>query len=85
MRTAEKPEVLAEYFPGLFDMVACIFNCVEDGVDWPSPVVQGYIALIPKDEEDPEPEPTAKRPIAVPSVLYRLWAKLRFDDAMDNW
>ena len=40
---------------------------------WPSELLDGYVALIPKASGGSRPQD--QRPIAVLDVLYRLWAK----------
>jgi hypothetical protein len=78
-------KILLNWHPELFDDLAEILNVIEDCGRWPDAMVQGFVSLIPKDASDPEPTPTSLRPITILSAVYRLWARSRFDQAMDTW
>ena len=55
---------------------------------WPDEMCYAYTALVPKDQTQPEAQPTDFRPITVLSAVYRLWSKVRFDDALlwqEDW
>ncbi|CAE7437407.1 unnamed protein product [Symbiodinium sp. CCMP2592] len=80
-----RPEALtalARWYPQVFEALALILNYTEMNGVWPDEVSLAYTALVPKDETQPEAQPTAYRPISVLSAVYRLWSKVRFDDAL---
>ena len=68
------PIALWKAFPAeLHQRVAALFAQVEAHGSWPSELLEGYVALIPKASGGSRPQD--QRPIAVLDVLYRLWAK----------
>jgi len=69
---------LALWHPRVYEGLASILNYVETRGVWPSSLVKGYTALVPKDPGLEEPGPADFRPITVMSAVYRLWAWLRF-------
>ena len=58
-------------------------NHVEETGRWPRELTKAYVALVPKDDTLEEPMPTDYRPISVLSAIYRLWSKVRFEEALD--
>ena len=61
--------------PGQFlDRLAKFYNMVEKEGQWPPPLRQTLIALIPKDGAKTELE---LRPIGLTPIIYRLWMCIR--------
>ena len=54
-------QALARWHPALFESLAELFNAVEASGVWPAPLAEGFVAMLPKDPEDPEPTATAMR------------------------
>ena len=73
---------LAHWCPSIYDDLARILNYVEDTGEWPGDLEKAYTSLIPKTEDASEVGPLDFRPITVLSAIYRLWAKVRFADAL---
>jgi exonuclease III len=73
---------LALWHPGVYGGLASILNHIETKGVWPSALVKGYTALVPKDPSLEDPGPADFRPITVMSAVYRLWARLRFRTAL---
>ena len=72
-----KPKALSaltQWFPGLLDDSALIYNKVEATGRWPSAMLLAYTSLMPKDASRVEPKATDCWPITVLSGLYRLWS-----------
>ena len=53
--------------------VADLFTLIEDSGNWPDELLHAYVAMIPKAAGGSRPQD--QRPITVPDVLYRVWAK----------
>ena len=84
----ESLKSLAQWFPDLFHDLAIILNFVELSGQWPLAILEGYVALVPKDETLVNPSPTEYRPISVLSGVYRLWSRSRFEQLMtwqESW
>lgn len=74
--------VLSLCFPSLFHGLADILQWVEARSRWPSPLCHAYASLIPKPEMGEAHSPEQFRPIPFLSVIYRLWARTRFNDGL---
>ena len=74
--------VLQAWHPYLCDALARLLNLIEATGEWPEVWLLGIISLVPKDLTKEDPGPLDKRPIAVLSILYRTWSKIRGDDCM---
>ena len=63
--------LLLPWFSGL----AVLLELVESTGTWPQGLLDAYIAMIPKADDDSTPQ--GQRPLSVLPVVYRLWASLR--------
>ena len=58
-----------------FSGLAILLELVETTRVWPQGLLDAYIAMIPKADDDSTP--LGQRPLSVLPVVYRLWASLR--------
>ena len=63
----------------LWNMLAELLQAVEDTGVWPRSLAEGFMALVPKGEGT---GPLQMRPLSVLSMVYRIWAGFRLQDAM---
>lgn len=86
-----KPEsliALGQWYPHLFKDLPKIFEWIEVNAKWPFVFYQAYTSLIPKPNMSASPGLEDFRPITVLGSIYRLWAKIRFSDALawqEHW
>lgn len=86
-----KPEsliALGRWYPHLFNDLAKIFEWIEVNAKWPCVFYKAYTSLIPKPNMSASPGLEDFRPITVLGSIYRLWAKIRFSDALawqEHW
>ena len=83
---AWKPESLAalgKWFPSIFAALAILLNWVEEHSQWPTTLHTAYTSSIPKTDSNQEQSPDNVTPITVLSAVYRLWAKFRFEAALE--
>ena len=81
-----KPEslvALSKWFPEIFDALAMILEWIEVHAQWPQDICKAYTSLIPKNDMSNAPAPEEHRPISVLSAIYRLWARIRFNDGLE--
>ena len=64
------------------ERLADLLNRVETDGIWPESLTLALVAMIPKVDS---PTPREHRPIALMSVLYRLWSKLRCSQLITGW
>eukprot|EP00660_Eupelagonema_oceanica_P019356 gene19356-biopygen31077 len=69
-----RPAELKKLPVPLLELLAQMFNVVEETGAWPAALQRSLITLIPKGEGA---EPLRMRPISVMSSVYRLWAGVR--------
>ena len=60
----------------LWDSRADVLILVEETSVWPSRLAEGFTSLVPEGTE-----PLQLRPLSVVSVIYRIWAGFRLEDA----
>ena len=53
-----------------------MFNCIEDGANWPAQMNESRAAFMSKEEGD-ELNPLAFRVLLVLPAIYRLWGRTR--------
>ena len=69
----------------LLELLAQLLNVVEETGIWPDAIPRTEVVLIPKGEGT---GPLQQRPLSIASVVYRLWAGVRLEDAMqwqESW
>ena len=65
-----------EFFQQAFQRLAEMFNCIEDGANWPTQMNESRAAFMSKDEDD-EWNPLAYRVLLMLPAIYRLWGRTR--------
>ena len=73
---------LLKRLPGPFwDKLAELLQMVEKTGTWPDRVAEGFTSLVPKGEGGGDP--MKLRPLTGLSQIYRIWAGVRMEDAME--
>ena len=72
----KESKLLGEH-PEFLERLAFMLKLVDETKEWPQGWVHGYIALIPKNENEEDDGPLDQRPISVMSLTYRLRAATR--------
>ena len=73
---------LLKTLPGPFwDKLSELLQMVEKTGTWPDRVAEGFTSLVPKGEGGGDP--MKLRPLTVLSQIYRMWAGVRMEDAME--
>ena len=78
----EELRALSHWAPAVYEPLACILNHIERTGIWPTSLLRGYTALVPKPGMSDDPSPTDFRPISVLSAVYRLWSRRRLGIAL---
>ena len=71
--------------PQLLDLLADLFNLIEQTGTWPDALCTGVISMIPKGDGM---SPSKLRPISVMPTLYRLWSATRVGEVLawqESW
>ena len=63
-----------------WDALAELLRVVERIGTWPQHIAEGFTSLVPKGEG--EGDPMKLRPLTVLSQIYRIWAGVRMEDAL---
>eukprot|EP00969_Alexandrium_andersonii_P145694 6443472-Alexandrium_andersonii.AAC.1 len=65
------------------EWLSCMLARIEEGAAWPSQVTQINCAFVAKGKEH-DVNPLAYRGLAIISIIYRTWSKLRLAD-VQRW
>ena len=65
-----------------YDGLARILTKVEDLGIWPDGLLDAYITMIPKTDDDSTP--LGQRPLSVLPIVYRVWASARMSQ-LEDW